>query len=76
MFNQAASDHSIELANSIMIGDAVSDIEAGINSRMDTMLVLTGRGEDTQKKLGSITPTFIVKDIMDGAQQILGELAQ
>ena len=58
--------------SSIMIGDAVSDIEAGVNSNMDTMLLLSGRGEDAQKNLGEISPTYIAKDLAEGAGQILG----
>ena len=55
-----------------MIGDALSDLEAGVNLRMDTMLVLTGRGKDTQQNLGSISPTYIVQDLMDGANKLIG----
>ncbi len=71
MITQAAKDHGIDLPNSIMIGDAVSDIEAGVNSRMDTMLVLSGRGQDSRKKLGDISPTFIANDLAEGANQIM-----
>ena len=62
----------IDLAKSIMIGDAVSDIEAGVNSNMDTMLLLSGRGEDAQKNLGEFSPTYIAKDLAEGAGKILG----
>ena len=72
MFKQASKDHGINLARSIMIGDAVSDIEAGVNSNMDTMLLLSGRGEDSQKNLGEFSPTYIAKDLAEGAGQILG----
>ena len=72
MFNQASEDHQIDLQRSIMIGDALSDLEAGVNLRMDTMLVLTGRGKDTQQNLGSISPTYIVQDLMDGANKLIG----
>jgi len=72
MFNQASEDHQIDLQRSIMIGDALSDLEAGVNLRMDTMLVLTGRGKDTQQNLGSISPTYIMQDLMDGANKLIG----
>jgi len=72
MFKEAAIDHQIDLGKSIMIGDAVSDIEAGVNSNMDTMLLLSGRGEDAQKNLGEFSPTYIAKDLAEGAGQILG----
>jgi D,D-heptose 1,7-bisphosphate phosphatase len=72
MFNQASEDHQIDLQRSIMIGDALSDLEAGVNLTMDTMLVLTGRGKDTQQNLGPISPTYIVQDLMDGANKLIG----
>ncbi len=71
MFHQAAKDHHIDLGRSIMIGDAFSDIQAGVNLGMDTMLVLTGRGQETQSKLGNLSPTIIAQDLMDGTHQIL-----
>ena len=73
MFQQAAHDHGIDLAKSIMIGDAVSDIEAGINSDMETMLVLTGKGKASQAKFSNRSPTFIVENLLKGAQKILGD---
>jgi len=39
---------------------------------MDTMLVLTGRGKNAQQNLGSISPTYIVQDLMDGANKLIG----
>ena len=71
MFQQAAYDHGINLAKSIMIGDTVSDIEAGVNSGMETMLVLTGKCKASQSKFSDRTPTFIVKNLLEGAQKIL-----
>ena len=70
MFQTAAKDHNINLKNSIMIGDALSDIEAGLNLNMDTMLVLTGRGEKSKENLKKFNPKFIVKDLMDGAKTL------
>lgn len=44
---QAAADLSIDLARSWMIGDALSDIQAGQAAETgNTALVLTGRGRD------------------------------
>ena len=70
MFKAAAKDHHIDLKNSIMIGDTLSDIKAGLNLNMDTMLVMTGRGEKSKDNLKGFNPKFIVKDIMDGAKTI------
>ena len=52
-----------------MIGDAVSDIQAGLNLDMDTMLVLTGRGQNSKDSLnGLLSPKHIVENIMAGAE--------
>ena len=67
MLQAAVADHNINLTNSIMIGDAVSDIEAGLNLNMDTMLVLTGRGNDSSVDLKELKPKYIVDDLMAGA---------
>jgi len=45
MLQQAAKDLSIDLTESIMIGDALSDLEAGIRAGVkNTILLETGRG--------------------------------
>lgn len=41
-----ARSHMVELHSSVMIGDAVSDLEAGQAAGCSTILVLTGRGRD------------------------------
>ena len=68
MFNLAAKEHDIDISNSIMIGDAVSDIEAGLNLNMDTMLVLTGEGETSKNNLNGLAPKLIADNIMVGAE--------
>ena len=70
MFKAAAKDHHIDLKNSIQIGDTLSDIEAGLNLNMDTMLVMTGRGKRSKENLGKFGPKFIVDDLMDGAKSL------
>ena len=73
MFKIAAKEHNINLSKSIMIGDAVSDIEAGLSLNMDTMLVLTGRGQNSKDNLNGLTPSIIVENIMIGAE-LMGKL--
>ncbi len=72
LFIEAAEEHAIDLRKSLMIGDGIADISAGNELGMDTMLVLTGRGNQTKLNLpDSIKPTYIVKNIYYGAQLIL-----
>ena len=68
MFKLAVKEHDINISKSIMIGDAVSDIEAGLNLNMDTMLVLTGKGETSKNNLNGLTPKIIADNIMVGAE--------
>ncbi len=42
-----ANQMGIDLAESIMIGDSLRDIEAGLAARCQTVLVKTGKGEKT-----------------------------
>ncbi len=67
MFLEAAQDFDLDLTRCLMIGDAESDILAGQNLGMDTMLVLTGRGKETLPRLTD-SPTFVVENLLEGAK--------
>ena len=71
MFLEAANDHSINLSESLMIGDSVRDIKSGNNLDMDTVLVLSGRGNDTIKDSPDVKPTVAVNDLQGAADWIL-----
>ena len=71
MFLEAANDHSINLSESLMIGDSVHDIKSGNNLDMDTVLVLSGRGNDTIKDSPDVEPTVAVNDLQGAADWIL-----
>lgn len=43
--------YNINIAKSFFIGDAPSDIECAINSGCQPVLLLTGRGQETAKKI-------------------------
>ncbi|MEE8336141.1 MAG: HAD-IIIA family hydrolase [Candidatus Neomarinimicrobiota bacterium] len=74
MFTTAAEDFNIILKNSLMIGDGTADMEAAANLKMDSMLVKTGRGEETFNKLpAGLRPTYIVKNLKAGADLLLGK---
>lgn len=45
MLQQAASDHALNLAQSHMVGDTVSDMAAGKNAGCQSILVRTGYGD-------------------------------
>jgi len=71
MFFEAEKDLSIKLNQCLMIGDSVSDIEAGNHLDMDTMLVLTGRGQETLNKISDKCVSFTVKNVYEGAKTLL-----
>ena len=50
MFLQAKADLDIDFSNSIMVGDKMSDVEAGKKLGMRGILVRTGHGRTEEKK--------------------------
>lgn len=52
MLLQAAHDLDLDLARSWMIGDALTDLEAGRAAGVRALLVLTGRGSEQQSTHG------------------------
>jgi D-glycero-D-manno-heptose 1,7-bisphosphate phosphatase len=70
---QAAREHGIDIGRSIMIGDALTDLEAGLAAGVaQTILLQTGRGQ-TQRNLPRATslPPFAVCDTLYQAVQML-----
>ena len=51
MLLAAAADLGLDLAASVMIGDALSDVQAGLRAGARAILVLTGRGADQARGL-------------------------
>ena len=47
MLTRAAREHNIELSNAYLIGDSITDIEAGACAGTRTLLVLTGHGRES-----------------------------
>lgn len=77
MVFQAANDFDINLAKSYLIGDAVSDIECGINAGVKTILVKTGYGNEsfsTLQKLNKM-PTFVANNISDAVNFIQNDFS-
>lgn len=68
MLLRAANEHQIDLSQSIMIGDALSDVAAGQNAGVKTaVLLLTGRGQ-TQFALPEkerLAPFLVFVDLSD-----------
>ena len=71
MFEMAIKDHGVEIKNSLIIGDNLCDIQAGNRLGIDTMLVLTGKGQLVRSSK-KIKPTYVAKNILVGAKSVLG----
>jgi D-glycero-D-manno-heptose 1,7-bisphosphate phosphatase len=69
MIKQAASEYSIDLANSWIIGDKKSDIETGFNAGVATALVLTGYGGSELATFNRM-PELVAGDLLEAARQI------
>lgn len=77
MVLKAAKDFNINPEDSYLIGDAVSDIECGMNSGVKTILVKTGYGKEsfyTLQKLNKI-PTFVAENILEAVRFIQKDIS-
>jgi D-glycero-D-manno-heptose 1,7-bisphosphate phosphatase len=72
MIYQAAREHDIDLAESWMIGDILHDVEAGNRAGCKTILI--NNGNETEWEYNKLrTPTYMVWNILEAAEQILEE---
>jgi D,D-heptose 1,7-bisphosphate phosphatase len=75
LLQNAASQLHLDLARSYMVGDKLSDVQAGKNAGVRaSILVLTGCGEETREELRALgpeeQPTFIARDLRAAAAWI------
>jgi D-glycero-D-manno-heptose 1,7-bisphosphate phosphatase len=81
MLLQAAREHEVDTAQSFVVGDKISDLEAGRQLGCRTVLVLTGYGEQSREiydfgfqPLGSgFQPAHIATDLYEAVKWILAE---
>ncbi|HEY9049195.1 MAG TPA: HAD family hydrolase [Ohtaekwangia sp.] len=72
MILQAARDFKVELSRSWMIGDILTDVEAGNKAGCRTILV--NNGNETEWNIQEERrPTYIVKNLREASQRILKE---
>lgn len=69
LIEQAQEDLNINMASSFMIGDKTSDILAGKNAGVQTILVKTGSaGKDNEF---DVRPDFTANDLLDASEWVL-----
>jgi histidinol-phosphate phosphatase family protein len=73
LFLRAARDFAVDFKSSVMIGDALTDIEAGKRVGCYTILVKTGRGlrQLQNQPDWPVQPDKIVEDLAEGVALIL-----
>ncbi len=59
MFKRAASEIGVDWKNGVYVGDKISDLKAAVKAKAKPILVRTGHGAETAKKLN----TFANKDL-------------
>ncbi len=63
LFRQAMQDYPIDLPNSYMVGDRATDILAGQNMGIKTILLESGYGSSRLER--AVTPDYILQDLRD-----------
>ncbi len=73
MLEQAARDLGIELGGSFVVGDRISDLEAGRAAGCTLVLVRTGYGRESERELEEheLRPDFIASDVAEACGWIL-----
>jgi histidinol-phosphate phosphatase family protein len=76
LLRRAARELNLDLSKSFMVGDTLRDLRAGKRAGCRTMLVLTGQGGATLKKLGQASlkdwPGFVARDLKGAVEIMIG----
>ncbi len=76
MLLEAAAQHGIDLESSILIGDALTDLEAAWRAGLQTVgLVRTGRGrgQALRPRVRSLPPFPVFEDLSEALESLLGK---
>jgi D-glycero-D-manno-heptose 1,7-bisphosphate phosphatase len=76
LINQARQKYSVDLADSIMVGDSAKDIACGRNAGCGrTVLVKSGKDPDVEKELkqNSTTADFVAENLLEATEWIISE---
>jgi D,D-heptose 1,7-bisphosphate phosphatase len=78
MIIEATEEHKIDLKKSFMVGDRASDIEAGVNANIKTVLLKTPKIEEDIAALTKVEkmPDFIAADFKDVYDYIVKNISK
>jgi D-glycero-D-manno-heptose 1,7-bisphosphate phosphatase len=71
MLRRAATELGLDLAQSVLVGDNVSDVEAARAAGCRAILVLTGRGRSSQAAVTALGSVPVVEDLGAAVEVIL-----
>ena len=73
MLVRAAQEHGIDMQRATMVGDKVSDLEAGRRAGCRTVLVLTGYGEQAlvTSNNANFRPDYVCQDLQGATKCVL-----
>jgi D-glycero-D-manno-heptose 1,7-bisphosphate phosphatase len=71
MFERIAECFNADLTETCAVGDSLRDLQAAAAVGAQPMLVLTGKGQDTQEKGGMPEGTLVFKDLAAAIEHIL-----
>jgi heptosyltransferase-2 len=79
LLEQAARDLGIRLSDSYIVGDQLSDLEAGKRVGAKMILVLTGHGQEEQEKLlrrinPALQPDYVAADLREVVDWIIEDV--
>lgn len=73
MLIRAYQEYALDMSNAFLIGDALSDIQAGLVVGVQTILVLTGRGKEQLQayEYQGKRPFLVAKNLLHAAEMVL-----
>lgn len=73
MIIEASESFNVDLSKSYIIGDSHTDVEAGINAGIKTILLKTGKGAESISMLQNQNkfPSFVAENILDACSFII-----
>lgn len=75
MLEEIGRRFAVDLTNTPSVGDSLRDLQASAAVGAQPILVLTGKGRETEAAGGLPPGAWICADLMEAAQRIIDELA-